>query len=259
MSIKRPQIYHTESGVGDLLADGTIPLTANWDVGAFDITAEQFHSDVTVGTPPFTVVSTTVVTNLNADKLDGADLIDEDNMASDSAVHVPTQQSVKAYVDAAASGGNATFASGEITTTSNSLSGTFVLVTGSDVAVEAGKTYAISWRLAGYAAVNTTGVRLQRVLGSGAAGSVLGWTTIGVNSNVGLARAHPSREGTNDVFPGGDSMSNTTSNRGAYAIDCLFVCTTSGTLGVELATNTGGSSVTIDGDGSYWTAVSRTT
>ena len=32
-------------GGGDLLADGTIPLTANWDVGAFDITADSFISN----------------------------------------------------------------------------------------------------------------------------------------------------------------------------------------------------------------------
>jgi hypothetical protein len=56
---------------GALLPDGSIPLTANWDAGSFDITAEQFHSDVAAGTPPFTVVSTTKVDNLNADLLDG--------------------------------------------------------------------------------------------------------------------------------------------------------------------------------------------
>ncbi len=64
------------TGTGDLLADGTIPLTANWDVGAFDITGEQFHSDIATGTSPFTVASTTVVTNLNADQVDGKDSTD---------------------------------------------------------------------------------------------------------------------------------------------------------------------------------------
>ena len=54
------------SAGGDLKADGTIPLTADWDIGAFDITGEQFHSDIVTGTPPFTVVSTTVVANLKA-------------------------------------------------------------------------------------------------------------------------------------------------------------------------------------------------
>jgi hypothetical protein len=59
------------TGDGDLLADGTIPLTAAWDVGAFGIRALTLESDVTTGTAPLTVASTTVVTNLNADLLDG--------------------------------------------------------------------------------------------------------------------------------------------------------------------------------------------
>ena len=51
------------------------------------------------GTPPFSVASNTQVTNLNAALLNGMIAIDEDNMASDSATSLPTQQSVKAYVD----------------------------------------------------------------------------------------------------------------------------------------------------------------
>ena len=54
------------TGGGDLLADGTVPLTANWDVGAFTITALTFVSDQATGTAPFTVASTTQVANLNA-------------------------------------------------------------------------------------------------------------------------------------------------------------------------------------------------
>lgn len=59
------------SGVGDVLADGSVPLTANWDAGAFEVRALTFESDVTTGTAPFTIASTTVVSNLNADLLDG--------------------------------------------------------------------------------------------------------------------------------------------------------------------------------------------
>lgn len=54
-----------------LLASGTRALTGNWDVGAFTVTGTRFISDITTGTAPFTVASTTVVTNLNADLLDG--------------------------------------------------------------------------------------------------------------------------------------------------------------------------------------------
>ncbi len=59
-----------------ILADGTVPLTANWDVGAYTITALTFTSDQTTGTAPFIVASTTVVTNLNADQVDGKDSTD---------------------------------------------------------------------------------------------------------------------------------------------------------------------------------------
>lgn len=55
-----------------MLADGTIPLTANWDVGAYTLTGTRFISDIATGTSPFACTSTTVVTNLNADTLDGA-------------------------------------------------------------------------------------------------------------------------------------------------------------------------------------------
>ena len=56
----------TIAGGGDLLADGTVPLTANWDVGAFTITGLTFTSDQATGTAPFTVASTTEVANLHA-------------------------------------------------------------------------------------------------------------------------------------------------------------------------------------------------
>lgn len=68
-------------GAGDLLADGTIPLTSDWDVGTFTITALSFTSDIATGTAPLVVASTTVVTNLNADTVDGiegAELIQRD-------------------------------------------------------------------------------------------------------------------------------------------------------------------------------------
>ena len=54
-----------------LLVDGTRPLTSNWDIGSFKITAETFESDIAIGTAPFIVTSTTLVNNLNADLLDG--------------------------------------------------------------------------------------------------------------------------------------------------------------------------------------------
>jgi hypothetical protein len=46
-------------------------MNADYDAGNYKITALRFESDVATGTAPFTVASTTVVSNLNADLLDG--------------------------------------------------------------------------------------------------------------------------------------------------------------------------------------------
>lgn len=54
-----------------LLVAGTRALAGNWDAGSFKITAETFESDVSTGTSPLTIASTTKCTNLNADLLDG--------------------------------------------------------------------------------------------------------------------------------------------------------------------------------------------
>jgi len=62
------------------------------------VSTDLFEFAVQAG-PPFSVASNAQVTNLNAALLNGMVAIDEDNMASDSATSLPTQQSVKAYVD----------------------------------------------------------------------------------------------------------------------------------------------------------------
>lgn len=61
-------------GTGDLLSDGTVPLTANWNAGAFKIIAAQLESNIVTGTAPFIVASTTLVTNLNAEMVGGTNL-----------------------------------------------------------------------------------------------------------------------------------------------------------------------------------------
>lgn len=71
--------YYTESELDTELAkylkkDGSVALTANWDAGPYEIRAKTFESDQTTGTPPFTVASTSVVPNLNADLFDGVQL-----------------------------------------------------------------------------------------------------------------------------------------------------------------------------------------
>lgn len=56
-------------------SSGLLQVTAG-DSGVADIESRQFISTQTTGTAPLTVASTTVVTNLNADKLDGLDAAD---------------------------------------------------------------------------------------------------------------------------------------------------------------------------------------
>ena len=55
---------------GFVKANGTVALTANWDAGGYEIRAQTLESDVSTGTAPLTIASTTKVANLNADKLD---------------------------------------------------------------------------------------------------------------------------------------------------------------------------------------------
>jgi len=60
------------AAVGSVLSDGTVELTADWDVGPYKLTALQFESDIATGSgPPLVVASAAKVTNLNADQLDG--------------------------------------------------------------------------------------------------------------------------------------------------------------------------------------------
>jgi len=64
------------SGAGFIHQDGSIPLTALWDAGPFQIRALTLYPDIVTGTPPLTVDSTTKVANLNADLLDDQEAAD---------------------------------------------------------------------------------------------------------------------------------------------------------------------------------------
>ncbi len=72
---------------------------SNVDIGAYELRAKTLEADVATGTAPLTVASTTKVTNLNADKLDGADL-DTTTTLGTSDTKIPSQKAVKTYVDA---------------------------------------------------------------------------------------------------------------------------------------------------------------
>lgn len=68
-------VYYNETRINTWFGNKSVndlgELTANWDAGSYKITAETFTSDIATGTAPFTVISTTKVTNLNADAVDG--------------------------------------------------------------------------------------------------------------------------------------------------------------------------------------------
>ena len=53
------------------LTTGGITASGNLDIGAFELRARTLESDVATGAAPLTIASTTKVTNLNADLLDG--------------------------------------------------------------------------------------------------------------------------------------------------------------------------------------------
>ena len=73
--------------------------------GTFDFaTAPESGDEITVEYQVEELSSDTVVTNATTSISGYSWVVDEDNMVSDSATLVPTQQSVKAYVDGAASG-----------------------------------------------------------------------------------------------------------------------------------------------------------
>jgi hypothetical protein len=56
-----------------LKKDGSAGLSANWDAGDYKITIDTLECSITTGTSPLTIYSTTKVTNLNADQVDGYD------------------------------------------------------------------------------------------------------------------------------------------------------------------------------------------
>lgn len=119
--LKADGTWTAPAGAGDMAAATYDPATiAEQLVG---LTATQTLTNKTLTTPTITLKQGTTPTptaegaiewDTDQDSIivgDGSSqvtfrpVIDEDDMVSDSAVHVPTQQSVKAYVDASGGGG----------------------------------------------------------------------------------------------------------------------------------------------------------
>lgn len=106
------QIATWENLVGILSEDETV--TGNWTMASPTLTAPTINTSLIFGGTTFTGVSGSDVTlitgtagtdgyvpkwNADGDIVDGYEVLDEDDMTSDSATSLATQQSIKAYVD----------------------------------------------------------------------------------------------------------------------------------------------------------------
>ena len=134
---------------------------SNVDIGAYSLTAKTLVSDVAVGTAPLTVTSTTKVTNLNADKLDGADL-DTTTTLGTSDSKIPSQKAVKAYVDAQVDTAD-TLAEMTDTTITTPADSDFLVHNGTNWVNESGATARTSLGVDSSGTDNSTNVRLTTV------------------------------------------------------------------------------------------------
>ena len=134
---------------------------SNVDIGAYSLTAKTLVSDVAVGTAPLTVTSTTKVTNLNADKLDGADL-DTTTTLGTSDSKIPSQKAVKAYVDAQVDTAD-TLAEMTDTTITTPADSDFLVHNGTNWVNESGATARTSLGVDSSGTDNSTNVTLTTV------------------------------------------------------------------------------------------------
>jgi hypothetical protein len=130
----------TSADINGGTIDGSTIATSNVTVGAgktLDVSAgtltladNQISGDkVEGGTIAATTITALTFGSLNDGTINITGWVDEDNMASDSATLIPTQQSVKAYVDSQ-SGGASTLT--QVLTAGNSTSGSDIVLTSGD-------------------------------------------------------------------------------------------------------------------------------
>ncbi len=93
-----------------LTLTGITTLTAggNLDIGSYDLKAQTLTSDITTGTAPLTIASTTKVTNLNADTIDGIDgtYLSSHQLFTSSGTFTAPAGVTKVYVTLCGGGGN---------------------------------------------------------------------------------------------------------------------------------------------------------
>jgi hypothetical protein len=130
----------TSADINGGTIDGSTIATSDVTVGAgktLDVSAgtltladNQISGDkVEGGTIAATTITALTFGSLNDGTINVTGWVDEDNMASDSATLIPTQQSVKAYVDSQSSGASTLT---QVLTAGNSTSGSDIVLTSGD-------------------------------------------------------------------------------------------------------------------------------
>jgi len=130
----------TSADINGGTIDGSTIATSNVTVGSgktLDVSAgtltladNQISGDkVEGGTIAATTITALTFGSLNDGTINVTGWVDEDNMASDSATLIPTQQSVKAYVDSQSGGASAL---SQVLTAGNSTSGSDIVLTSGD-------------------------------------------------------------------------------------------------------------------------------
>jgi len=162
--------------------DGSVPLTANYDVGAFTITALTLVSDVATGTAPLTVSSTTTVSNLSADTVDGiegANFVRSD--VADQVDGVLTFAAVPTSTGAAGSN-NEVWGGSSGSSIIAGVDGNTILGRSTGTTTDGDNNV-----IAGYLADTASGVDNSVVIGKGAQSQGDGQTVIGLNTDAGTA------------------------------------------------------------------------
>ena len=130
----------TSADINGGTIDGSTIATSNVTVGSgktLDVSAgtltladNQISGDkVEGGTIAATTITALTFGSLNDGTINITGWVDEDNMVSDSATLIPTQQSVKAYVDSQSGGASAL---SQVLTAGNSTSGSDIVLTSGD-------------------------------------------------------------------------------------------------------------------------------
>jgi len=130
----------TSADINGGTIDGSTIATSNVTVGSgktLDVSAgtltladNQISGDkVEGGTIAATTITALTFGSLNDGTINVTGWVDEDNMASNSATLIPTQQSVKAYVDSQSGGASAL---SQVLTAGNSTSGSDIVLTSGD-------------------------------------------------------------------------------------------------------------------------------